>query len=103
MIIYNVTIKVEATIAKEWLQWMKEVHIPEVMQTGCFTDYKIVRLLEVDETEGPTYAIQYNAESKAIYNQYISKFASELRDKTYQKWGDRFIAFRSVMEIVHPL
>jgi hypothetical protein len=103
MIIYNVTIKVEVTIAKEWLQWMKEVHIPEVMQTGCFTDYKIVRLLEVDETEGPTYAIQYNAESKAIYNQYISKFAPALRDKTYQKWGGRFIAFRSVMEVVHPM
>ena len=103
MIIYNVTMKVEPAIAKEWLHWMQEVHIPEVMQTGCFTEYKIVRLLEVDETEGLTYAIQYNAESKAIYNQYISKFASALRDKAYKKWGDRFIAFRSVMEVVHPL
>jgi hypothetical protein len=103
MIIYNVTIKVEAAIANEWLQWMQEIHIPEVMQTGCFTDYKILRLLEVDETEGPTYAIQYNAESKAIYNQYILKFAPALRDKTYQKWGDRFIAFRSVMQVVHPM
>ena len=103
MIIYNVTIKVEAAIAKEWLQWMQEVHIPEVMQTGCFTDYKIVRLLEVDETEGPTYAIQYHAESKAIYNQYILKFASTLREKTNEKWGNRFIAFRSVMEVVHPV
>lgn len=103
MIIYNVTIKVEASIAKEWLQWMQEVHIPEVMQTGCFTDYKIVRLLEVDDTEGPTYATQYYAESKAIYNQYISMFAPALRDKTHKQWGDRIIAFRSVMEVVHPM
>lgn len=100
MIIYNVTVKVEAAIANEWLLWMQKEHIPEVMQTGCFTEYKIVRLLEVDDTEGPTYAIQYNAESKAIYNQYIANYAPSLRDKTYQKWGNRFIAFRSVMEVV---
>lgn len=100
MIIYNVTIKVDKSIAIEWLQWLLNEHIPEVMQTGCFTENKVVRLLEVDDTEGPTYAVQYFAQSKAIYNQYISKFAPLLRDKSFQKWGDRFIAFRSVMEIV---
>jgi len=100
MIIYNVTIKVDQTIAGDWLQWMLNEHIPEVMQTGCFTENKVVRLLEVDDTEGPTYAVQYFAESKALYNQYILKFAPLLRDKSYQKWGDRFIAFRSVMEVV---
>ncbi|HEY1022825.1 MAG TPA: DUF4286 family protein, partial [Flavisolibacter sp.] len=65
MIIYNVTIKVDASIADAWLAWLLEEHIPEVMQTGCFSDKKVVRLLEVDESEGPTYAIQYSAESKA--------------------------------------
>lgn len=100
MFIYNVTIKVEAPIADEWLQWMKEEHIPEVMATGCFEDYRIVRLLETDDTEGPTYAIQYNALSKAIYNQYINKYADALRQKTYDRWGQRFIAFRSLMQVI---
>lgn len=100
MIIYNVTTKVEASIADEWLQWMKNEHIPDVMQTGCFSSNKVVRLLEVDDSEGPTYAIQYNAESKADYNRYIQLHAAALRDKSYQKWGDRFIAFRSVMQVV---
>jgi len=100
MIIYNVTIKVDHTIAKDWLQWLLNEHIPEVMQTGCFTENKVVRLLEVDDTEGPTYAVQYFAESKAFYDQYVLQFAPLLRDKSYQKWGERFIAFRSVMEVV---
>jgi hypothetical protein len=58
-LIYNVTIKVEATIADEWLRWLQDEHIPDVMATGCFSNYKIVRLLEVDESEGPTYAVQH--------------------------------------------
>ena len=100
MFIYNVTIKVEAAIADEWLQWLKGEHIPEVMATGCFDAYKIVRLLEIDDTEGPTYAIQYNALSKALYNRYIIKHADVLRQKSYDRWGQRFMAFRSLMQVV---
>ena len=100
MIIYNVTIKVHDSIKAEWLTWLKEEHIPEVIATGCFTTATILHLLEVDDSEGPTYAIQYRAESKAIYNQYIEKFAGIMRQKSFDKWGDKFIAFRSVMQVV---
>lgn len=100
MIIYNVTIKVDASIAERWLAWLLEEHLPEVMQTGCFSSNKVVRLLEVDESEGPTYAIQYSAASKADYNRYRQMHANRLRDASYQRWGDRFIAFRSVMQVI---
>ena len=100
MIIYNVTVKVEAQIANAWLQWLLQEHIPEVMQTKCFADHRVLRLLEVDNSEGPTYAIQYFARSKADYNRYIELYASQLRKHSLEKWGERFIAFRSVMEVV---
>ena len=100
MIIYNVTIKVEGTIAEAWLQWLLNDHIPDMMNTGCFTSHKVVRLLEVDESEGPTYAIQYHAESKADYNRYIEMHAPTMRQRSIDKWGARFIAFRSVMQVV---
>jgi len=101
LIIYNVTIKVDRSIADEWLKWMQNEHIPDVISTGCFNQARILKLMEVDETEGPTYAIQYEAESKSLYNQYIEKFAGTMRARSFEKWGDRFIAFRSVMQIVN--
>ena len=100
MIIYNITTKVHHSIASEWLQWLKEVHVNEVMESECFTEYKIVKLLEVDEVEGPTYAVQFFADSKALYNLYIDKFAGEMRKRSFAKWGDKFISIRSVMQIV---
>ena len=33
MIIYNVTINIDASIHDEWLAWIKE-HIPQVLATG---------------------------------------------------------------------
>ena len=70
------------------------------MGTVCFSTYKVVRLLEIDDSEGPTYAIQYHADSKADYNRYIEMHASLLRQKSIDKWGNGFIAFRSLMEVV---
>ena len=101
MFIYNVTTQITWKIAQEWLKWMKEEHIPEITATGCFESGRILRLLEVDETEGPTYAVQYAAASKADYNRYISLYAGEMRKKALDKWGDQSIAFRSLMELVH--
>lgn len=98
---YNVTVKVDPTIADEWLTWINTVHIPDVINTGCFTKGKLLRLLEMDDSEGPTYAIQYFAENRAAYDLYIDKFADTMRRKSFEKWGTKFIAFRSVMEFVN--
>jgi len=101
MIIYNVTIKITHAIHHAWVKWLKEEHIPDVINTGCFTHAVILRLMEVDDTEGPTYAVQYFAESKGLYNNYIENHAAVMRQKGYEKWGDQFIAFRSVMQVVN--
>jgi Domain of unknown function (DUF4286) len=99
--IYNVTIKVAEDIADEWLQWLKQEHIKDILATECFTKATVLKLLEVDDSEGPTYAVQYFAESKGLYNFYIEKFAAVMRQKSFDKWGNKFIAFRSVMEVIH--
>ncbi len=101
MIIYNVTIKVNHAIAAAWLDWLKKEHIPDIIQTGLFTHATILHLIETDDEEGVTYAVQYHALNKINYDQYIKQFAEEMRKKAREKWGDRFIAFRSVMEVVN--
>lgn len=101
MHIYNVTIKIQEQIHAAWLQWLRDEHVPEVIATGCFIKATILRLEDIDDSEGPTYAIQYLAENRNAYNRYIEKFAAAMRQKSFDKWGDQFIAFRSVMEVVN--
>lgn len=101
MYIYNITSKIDPSIHENWVVWMKDTHIPEVMATNCFTEYQFVRLLEVDDSDGPTYAIQYMANSKADYNRYLEIHAPLLRKKATDVWGNLFIGFRSLMQVVH--
>ena len=101
MIVYNVTIKVTHAIHTDWLQWLQSEHIPAIIKTGCFTKAIILQLMEVDDSEGPTYAVQYFAESKGLYNNYIENHSVEMRQKSFDKWGDQFIAFRSIMKVIN--
>ena len=101
MIVYNVTIKVDHSIVTDWLTWLKEEHIPDLIGTGCFSHATILHLIEADDEEGITYAVQYHAECKGLYNRYIEKFADEMRKKGMEKWGNQFIAYRTVMQVVN--
>lgn len=98
MIVYNITIKILAEIEQEWLAWQKEDHIPGIMSTGKFTGYKFFRLLDQDEEDGLTFVIQYFANSRKDYDDYIEKDAPALRDEAMKRWGNQFIAFRTIME-----
>ena len=100
MILYNVTVKIDESIHSSWLKWMKEEHIPEVLETGMFKEAKFWKLLNIDEGEGLTYAVQYLADSIEDYQRYVEVFSSDMRKRGMDKWGDRFIAFRTVMELV---
>lgn len=101
MIIYNVTCNLHPSMAEEWLSWMKEEHIPEVMQTECFTECKILKLLaEVEENDGVNFAIQYTAPNMGAYQKYRDEFAQGLQVKTKAKYGDAVLAYRSLLEVI---
>jgi hypothetical protein len=101
MIVYNITMKVDPTIESEWLDWQRNEHIPEVLRTNLFTEHKFYRLLEQDEQEGKTYVVQYFCSTAAHLDEYLHNFAPALREKAFLKWGNKFIAFRTKMEVVN--
>ena len=100
MILYNVTVKIDPEVSDEWVQWMKDVHIPDVMRTDKFNNYRLCRLLDVDESDGVTYAVQYEAKSMDAYEEYQKRYAPELQQEHTNKFRNRFVAFRTIMEIL---
>lgn len=99
MIIYNVTIKLTHNIHNEWVRWMKEEHMPGLLHTGLFSDSRLCRLLEQDESDGVTYIAQYFCDNMDDYNDYVKEHAPMMRERGLKKFGDQFIAFRTVMSV----
>ena len=59
MIVYNITSNVAHEVIDEWISWLNNILIPEIMEVGVFNDFKFFQLLDIDETEGKTYTIQF--------------------------------------------
>jgi len=99
MIIYNVTISVEESITSDWLAWMQHEHIPEVMGCGIFTKAQINRVITHSDSDN-TFAIAYTCLTMEELHQYQLKFSVGLQKKHIARYGDKVVAFRTIMEMI---
>lgn len=99
MIIYNVTVNIDNDVREEWLQWMKEKHIPDVLATGLFIENRIFRVM-VEEENGTTFSIQYSCNTMQDYETYREQHAPRLQKEHTEKYSGKFAAFRTLLEKV---
>lgn len=99
MYIYNVTINIEESIEKVWLQWIQEEHIPDMIATGKFSKALLTKVLVEEEMGGITYSVQYTTSSKEMLQQYYKEDAERLRAQS-NRFAGKFVAFRTELEIV---
>ncbi|MCW3075859.1 MAG: hypothetical protein JWO32_468 [Bacteroidetes bacterium] len=99
MFIYNVTVNITEEAHQEWLAWMKEIHMPDVMKTGCFVYSRILKVLYVDD-EGHTYSIQYNFLEMTDIEKYQKEFAPGLQAEYKRKFEGKYTAFRTLLQVV---
>ena len=100
MIIYNVTINVDESIHQDWLKWMQNKHINDVLATGLFTSAKMVKVLVEEEMGGTTYAIQYATDSRTKLEDYYKNHAPRLRQEGLKLFADKMLAFRTELEVM---
>lgn len=98
-IVYNVTVNVDADVHDDWVRWMKEVHIPEVMATGYFLENRFCKVL-VDEDQGVTYAIQYLLMNMDDLREYQQLHAPRLQKAHAERYGQKALAFRTLLELM---
>lgn len=99
MYVYNVTVNVSDDVHHDWLNWMKNKHIPDVMKTGCFIDSGLLKLLYVED-EGHTYSVQYKFLEMADIERYQKEFAPALQAEHKARYEGKFAAFRTLLQIV---
>ena len=100
MILYNVTVSVDEDIAEEWVKWMREKHIPDVMATGKFIESKLSRVLG-EEEGGITYAVQYLCKDRKTFDAYTLEDAPALQKEHSDRYEGKFAAFRTLLNVVH--
>ncbi|MFP5080568.1 DUF4286 family protein [Pedobacter sp. JCM 36344] len=99
MLLYNVTLIIEDAVSEKWLEWMQEIHIPKVMETGMFVSSRLLKVID-SPNEGVTFCAQYVAENLENYNTYQDKYAPSLQADLNDEFANQFVAFRTLMEYI---
>jgi phosphoribosylamine-glycine ligase len=100
MIIYNVTINIHESVHNQWMQWMQEKHINDVLATGKFSSARMVKVLIEEEMGGTTYSLQFTTDSRSTLQRYYEEDAPKLREEGLRLFGDKMLAFRTELELI---
>jgi hypothetical protein len=94
------TIGIDRDVEQEWLQWIQEKHIPDVMKTGMFVSSKMFKVLHDNDDSTVSYSIQYYAESIQHVTQYLQIFAPRIVEEHREKFINKHVAFQTLLEEV---
>jgi hypothetical protein len=100
MILYNVTINIHESVHDQWMRWMQEKHINDMLATGKFSAARMVKVLVEEEMGGSTYSIQFTTDSKETLQKYYDEDAPKLRAESAKLFGDKMLAFRTELELI---
>ena len=101
MIIYNITTQVSWPVHDRWKTWLLDSCIPSMLATGIFSHYQLVRLLEVDEADGITYALQLYVKENCSIRDYKRVHEPSIQQQEKLLWGDEILSFPSLMEVIN--
>ncbi|MHC1739180.1 MAG: DUF4286 family protein [Ignavibacteriaceae bacterium] len=73
---YTNIVSLDEEIVILWLNWMIDVHIPELFSQNIFTDFTIQKVLKSDSTyqDRTTYIVTFECESPEKYERYVKEF-----------------------------
>ncbi|WP_190810748.1 DUF4286 family protein [Flagellimonas sp. S3867] len=100
MLIYNVTINIDKSVHDQWLSWMKDKHVPDMLATGKFSHAKMTKVLVEEDMGGITYSVQYTTKDRTTLELYYKEDAERLRGDAIKLFADKFVAFRTELEVI---
>ena len=98
MYLYNVTIGIDKASEDEWLEYMHDTYIPDVMATGMFTQARMYRILHDNEDNTTSYSIQYLATSIEKVQRFLEEYGPPIIDAHRDRFRNRHVAFMTLLE-----
>ncbi len=87
---YEVTTIVDLRLVEAYERYMREVHIPDLLATGCFHGAALTR------SAVGRYRVRYEAPSESNLERYLTTHATRLREDFATQFPEGITASREV-------
>lgn len=99
MLIFNTTFHTDDDIRKEYVNFMTEVYIPQVIKAGLLSNPCFSKIHHTHEQqEGTSYSLQFRVENHDLLNEWIHGKGELLNKRLINKFGNKVAGFVTIME-----
>ena len=99
MIIYNTTFHVEDKLVNEYLQYIKQVYLPEAMQQGFLMHPRFCKVLTTQEgQEGSCFSLQFSVKDMDTFNDWFEKTGCFLQKRLLAHFRNGVLCFSTFLD-----
>lgn len=100
MLIFNITFLVSDEVHNSWLQWVREEHIPFMLDSTYFTQPQVARIITSDKEDGTSFSVQFHVNDMRTLKQWNQQYSEVFQQNCSQNFGSEVLFFTTVLEMV---
>lgn len=100
MIIYNTTFHIEKEAHIACVDYLKKEYIPQAVSSGFLLKPRLRRVLQNEENEGESYAVQFHVKNVDTLNFWLKREGMALQQTLVTKFGPKVAGFTTLLEEV---
>jgi len=100
MLIFNTTFLVSDKVHGAWIKWVREQHIPFMLESELFTKPQVAKVLTNEEQDGTSYSVQFHIADMKSLEQWNKQYGPMFQQNCSTTFGTEAIFFATVLEVI---
>ncbi|MDR1883151.1 MAG: DUF4286 family protein [Prevotella sp.] len=98
MIIFNTTFHVEDSVCNDYINYMKDIYIPEAVVDGSLSKPRFARIQAQHEESGNSYSLQFQVENAGALDRWFKTQGPALQKEIAARFGNKVLGFVTLLE-----
>lgn len=102
MILLNTTFAVDPTAEHDFINWIRQEYIPEILANDSFSDILFTKIVMPPSSEDhtPSYALHFKAPSEEIASNWLETYGARIFSSINSRHKDKVLPFITILEIL---
>lgn len=100
MLIYNTTYQLENDNARNFVIWIHEVYMPQIVENGLLKNPRLTRILSHHDQETECFSLQWEVEDTKTLHAWFVQQGDQLSKEMQNVFENKVMSFSTLMETI---
>ena len=100
MFIFNTTYLVSDEVHETWLDWVRNQHIPFMIDSTYFSHPQVARVITSDKQDGTSFSVQFHVKDLQTLKLWKKEYSSLFQENCTNQFGTEVNFITTLLELV---